>query len=553
MTKRIFRSIVLVALAVLLASLALVLGVLYDYFSDLQRQQLITQVELAAQGADHEGEGYFKGLDSETTRITWIAADGTVLYDSQGDETAMENHLERQEVQDALATGFGESTRYSDTTMQNTIYAAKRLDDGTILRLSMAHNSVWRLLLGAIHPIIIIVIVALVLSLLLAYRLSANIVRPLNNLNLEKPMSNSDYEELEPLLHRIDSQQRQLQQQRRQMQRRQDEWQTVTGNMNEGLVLIGASGDVLSLNPAAARLLDAGHYVIGEPLHTIGRAADLQPLLDKALTGAQAEQILDIKGERYQCDASPVLSEGQVDGVVLLLFNVTERERAAQIRQEFTANVSHELKTPLHSISGYAELLGAGMVRAEDVAPFAGKIHREAQRMVQLVEDILHLSHLEEGALMPKESVDLFEIAQKAVDSLRLAADHAHVSLQLTGDPVKFLGVAPLLYSVVYNLCDNAIKYNRPDGRVTVQVRQSEDQAVLQVADTGIGMAEEHHSRIFERFYRVDKSHSKEVGGTGLGLSIVKHAVRIHNGRIDLRSTPNDGTTVTVYFPKDPH
>ena len=547
MTKRIFRSIVAVAMIVLLAVLGLVVGVLYDYFSDLQHRQLITQLELAAQGASHEGAEYFEGLEIENTRITCIAADGTVFYDSENDPQTMENHRERQEVRQALEEGFGECVRQSQTTMRSTVYVATRLEDGSVLRLSAAHNSVWLLLLGSMHPIVIIVIVAVVLSLILAYRLSNNIVKPLNTLNLEDPLSNREYEELTPLLHRIDSQMRQLSGQRAQLARRRDQWQAVTGNMNEGLVLFGKNAQVLSINPAASRLLDVGHYAIGEPLS--GVSEPLQAQIMRALAGEQSEQVLDIKGGRYLCEGDPVLVEGRVDGAVLLLFNVTDKERAAQMRQEFTANVSHELKTPLHSICGYAEMLQAGVVKEQDVAPFAEKIRVQADRMVQLVEDILYLSRLDEGAYEKKGEVDLYAVAHRAVEHLQLAAQAAQVLLVLEGDTVCLSGVEPLLYSVVYNLCDNAIKYNRPDGRVTVQVRRGEAQAVLQVADTGIGIAPEHHGRLFERFYRVDKSHSKAVGGTGLGLSIVKHAVRIHDGRIDLRSAVGEGTSITVYLP----
>lgn len=548
MTKRIFRSIVAVALIVLLAVLTLVVGVLYDYFSDLQRNQLITQLELAAQGATHEGEAYFDGLEIENTRITRIAADGSVLYDSEGDEASMENHGQRREVRQALESGFGEDIRPSQTTMRNTVYVAKRLDDGSVLRLSATHNSVWMLLLGSLHPLVIIVIAAAVISLVLAYRLSNNIVKPLNTLNLEDPLSHQKYEELNPLLHRIDSQMRQLSHQRTQLQRSRDQWQAVTGNMNEGLVLLGQQSQVLSINPAASRLLDVGHYIVGEPLTRLPEG--LPELIAQALNGKAAEQVLDIKGGRYLCETDPVWVEGHVDGAVLLLFNVTEKERAAQMRQEFTANVSHELKTPLHSICGYAELLQAGLVQQQDVAPFAGKIRTEADRMVQLVEDILHLSRLEEGVYEQKTPQDLFEIAKKAVENLQLSAENAQISLVFEGRSAEISGVEPLLYSVVYNLCDNAIKYNRAGGRVTVQVREGEEQVILQVADTGIGIPPEHHDRLFERFYRVDKSHSTSVGGTGLGLSIVKHAVRTHDGRIDLRSVPGEGTTVTVYFPK---
>lgn len=451
MTKRIFRSICLVALAVLLACGVLILGVLYGYFSNIQQAQLNMQLDLAVQGAQREGLDFFRDLPPQACRITWIDSKGDVLFDSRKDRDEMENHLEREEIQEALATGRGESRRYSDTLMERSLYTARRLEDGSVLRLSMAQHSALTLLWGMAQPICVIFLAAVGLSVFFAIRLSRRIVQPLARLDLDRPLTQEGYEEIMPLLRRLDSQQRQLKKQ----------------------------------------------------------TADL---------------------EQKQA----------------------ELEKAEQVRREFTANVSHELKTPLQSICGYAELLQNGMARPEDTAPFAEKVYREARRMVRLVEDIISLSHLDEGAAGTRWStVDLYEIAEQAAAGLAAQAQAADLSLQLVGAPLPMEGDPQLLHSIVYNLCDNAIKYNRPGGTVEVRVEAGAQGPLLTVRDTGIGIPPEEQDRVFERFYRVDKSRSKAVGGTGLGLSIVKHAALIHHAALNLHSVPGEGTTVTVAFPRE--
>lgn len=445
MSRKIYHAIWLVALVVFLASLVCIMGVLYRYFTDVQMSQLESQTDLAAQGAALEGEDYFTGLTG--ARITWIAADGSVLYDSEANRDTMENHLQRQEVRQALENGSGNAVRYSSTLSERLLYCAKRLPDGSVIRLSTAQKTFWALLYDLAQPICLMILVALVLSLVLASRASARIVEPINSLNLDTPaayVDQEEYREIAPLLRRMAQQQSQLKKDR-------------------------------------AKL-----------------------------------------------------------------------EQTAKIRQEFTANVSHELKTPLQSISGYAELLETGMVRPEDVKPFAGKIHREAQRMTKLVEDIIDLTKLDDGGSeMLPERTDLARIAENAVDSLRFAAEEAGVTLTLQKEPSEMVGIPQVLYSIVYNLCDNAIKYNVPDGRVEVSVKPQGDRIRLVVRDTGIGIPADAQERIFERFYRVDKSHSKEVGGTGLGLSIVKHGAKIHNAEISLSSAPGEGSTFTLDFPTE--
>ena len=550
MTKRIFHSICLVAISVFLASVLLFLGVLYDYFSGVQQSQLNMQTSLAAQGVIHEGNGYFDGLDPSDYRITWIDTDGTVRYDSRSDSQEMENHLEREEVREALAEGTGQSTRYSHTLFERSLYCAQRLPDGTVIRLSVAQNTLLTLFLGMLQPICIIFVVAVVLSMVLASRLSKKIVKPLNELNLDEPLSNDDYDELSPLLHRLSTQQYQIKRQSDALLQKQREFEVVTTGMTEGIVLLNSERVILSINPAARRLFGADPSCVGSDILSINRSSALQELLSKAENGAYTEKIMALNGRKYQFGASPILSKGLVSGMVLLMLDVTEKEKVEEMRREFTANVSHELKTPLHTISGCAELMANGMVKAEDMENFSTQIYTEAQRMIHLVEDIIKLSHLDEGADdMKWEEVDLYTLAKDTVGSLLPVAAASDVKLTLEGETAGIYGVPQLLQGIIYNLCDNAIKYNHPGGNVAVSVKNEAQTVRLSVTDTGIGIPTEHQERIFERFYRVDKSHSKEIGGTGLGLSIVKHAARLHDASIELQSKPGEGTTITVIFP----
>ena len=550
MTKRIFRSICFVAIAVFLASLILIMGVLYSYFSGVQQRQLQMQLELAAQGVTNEETAYFSDLTVRDYRITWIDTDGTVLYDSDALSSDMENHLEREEIKEALATGYGESKRYSATLMDRSLYAAQRLEDGTVLRLSIAQSSILTLVLGMAQPISIVIVLAVVLSVVLAVRLSKSIVKPLNEIDLNHPLSNEGYDELAPLLRRIDGQQKQLRGQKTRLEQKQAELDTIIGSMSEGMVLLNERGKIVSINPAAMRLLGTSWNCVGTDMLTVSRNLDLHDILSRALQGQSEVQTVSLEAGKYQISASPIMSEEKVVGAALCFFDVTEKEKAEQMRREFTSNVSHELKTPLHSISGYAELLQNDMVKQEDIVPFAGKIYREAQRMTSLVEDILSLSHLDEGAEdMEWTEVDLYELAAKAIAGLEAEAKAAEVKMSLHGEYCSLHGIPQLLHSIIYNLCDNAIKYNKVGGEVKVSVEKQDAGALLTVSDTGIGIPPQEQERIFERFYRVDKSRSKEVGGTGLGLSIVKHAVLIHHGTIKVDSEIGKGTTITVRLP----
>ena len=551
MTKRIFRAICLVALVVFLASVTLIMGILYDYFSRVQQDQLRIEAGLAARGVEENGAAYFNGFDTQSCRITWIAADGTVLFDSDSDAGSMENHLEREEVKQAMASGFGHSSRYSSTLMERLLYSAQRLDDGSVIRLAITQNSVLTIVLGMIQPILLVSLVAVILALVLASRVSKAVVRPLNELNLDEPLNNEGFDELSPLLRRIDSQQRQLKGQSLELKQKKDEFLAVTSNMSEGLVLLNSTGMILSINNAALTTLDADKSCVGQDILTVNRSLEMQKLLDEVRTGQRSETKLCLSGREYQLDASPIISGGIFGGVALLLFDITERENAEQLRREFTANVSHELKTPLHSISGCAELMKNGLVKPEDTARFAGQIYSEAQRLINLVEDIIRLSRLDEGAEdMQRERIDLYALSGSVIDSLENEAKENNISMALCGGPAFIWGVRQLVGGMIYNLCENAIKYNKENGSVKLTVSDEGEFSVLNVSDTGIGIPPEHQSRVFERFYRVDKSHSKEVGGTGLGLSIVKHSAMVHNAKIDLQSTPGKGTSVTVRFPK---
>ena len=549
MTKKIFQSILLVAGCILLASLLIIMGFLYDYFGGVEENQLRNELSLAAAAVEDGGTDYLSRLTADRCRLTWIAADGSVLYDTRTDAESLENHASRAEVSQALTTGTGESTRYSSTLMEKTMYYAQRLADGTVLRISISRATVGMIAVGMIQPLLIVLIVALILSGLLARRLSRRIVDPLNSLDLEHPLDNDAYEELSPLLKRIHRQHVEIQTQLRELREKTDEFTQITGSMREGLVLLDEHGSILSINAAAQTLFGADAQCVGRDFLTIERSHEISAAIQAAVTDGHSEVRAERAGRVYQFDISRITSDGKLLGTVILAFDITEQEFAERNRREFTANVSHELKTPLQGIIGSAELIENGMVRPDDLPRFVGHIHAEAARLVTLIDDIIRLSQLDEGNAMSTEPVDLLAVSQEAAENLHDAAAARDVTVSVTGQLSVIPGVRRLLYEVVYNLCDNAIKYNRGGGRVDVTVAADAGGSSITVADTGIGIAQEHQSRVFERFYRVDKSHSKASGGTGLGLSIVKHAVQYHHGRIELESTPGTGTTIRVVFP----
>ncbi len=549
MTKKIFQSILLVAGCVLLASLLIIMGFLYDYFGGVEENQLRDELSLAAAAVEDGGTDYLSQLTADRCRLTWIAADGSVLYDTKTNAESLENHASRAEVSQALATGTGESTRYSSTLMEKTMYYAQRLDDGTVLRISISRATVGMIAVGMIQPLLIVLIVALILSGLLARRLSRRIVDPLNSLDLEHPLDNDAYEELLPLLKRIHRQHVEIQMQLRELREKTDEFTQITGSMREGLVLLDEHGSILSISAAAQALFGADAQCVGRDFLTIERSHEISAAIQAAAADGHSEVRAERAGRVYQFDISRITSDGKFLGTVILAFDITEQEFAERNRREFTANVSHELKTPLQGVIGSAELIENGMVKPEDLPRFVGHIHAEAARLVTLIDDIIRLSQLDEGDAMPTEPVDLLAVSQEAAENLHDAAAARNVTVSVTGQPAVLPGVRRLIYEIVYNLCDNAIKYNRDGGRVDVTVAADAGGSSITVADTGIGIAPEHQARVFERFYRVDKSHSKASGGTGLGLSIVKHAVQYHHGRIELESTPGTGTTIRVVFP----
>ena len=550
MTKRIFRSILLVAGAVLLASIVLIMGVLYGYFGGVQERQMEDELTLAVAGVETDGADYLKAVDTDRFRLTWVAADGTVLYDTQADAAGLENHAGRTEIAQAMQSGSGSSTRYSSTLLEKTMYYAKRLDDGTVLRIAISRGTVGVLVLGILQPVIIVAVAALILSNLLAHRLSARIVDPLNNLDLEHPLDNDAYEELAPLLGRISRQHELIERQMEQLRRETQEFTQITNSMREGLVLLDHHGCVLSINPAALRLFGADGACVGKDFLTVDRGVELTGAIEAALRDGHSEIRAQRGTQLWQFDLSRTGEAGAEAGTVILAFDITEQERAELSRREFTANVSHELKTPLQGIIGSAELIENGMVKPEDMPRFVGHIRQEAARLVALIGDIIRLSQLDEDVALPSEPVDLLDIAQEVRTNLTPAATAKGVTLRVDGSGARMNGVHRLLYEIVYNLADNAIKYNREGGSVRITAETEGRDAVVRVADDGIGIAQEHQEHVFERFYRVDKSRSKASGGTGLGLSIVKHAVQYHRGTIRLESTPGAGTTVTVRFPQ---
>ena len=544
MTSKIFRSTVFVAVVVLLCSLGVVMGVMYRHFTGVQVQQLKDELSLAVTGTEQYGNAFLENVEAERFRLTWIDSDGTVLFDTQADQTAMENHANREEVQEALQKGTGSAVRTSSTLTKQTFYQAQMLKDGTILRISASQESAWSLMLGMLWPIILIAFLAIALSAILARRMAKRIVEPLNTLDLEQPLKNDVYEEISPLLHRIHRQHNQITAHMETLRRKTDEFEQIIGNMQEGLVVLNSEGTILSINPTAKRLFDAKDDCVGKNFLMIDRSSSMRTAVNDALDKGRGFARMNRNGRDYQFDLSRIQSDGAVIGAVVLAFDITERLNAEQLRREFSANVSHELKTPLQGIIGSAELLENGLAKPEDTPRFVGHIRKEASRLVNLIEDIIRLSQLDEGMELPMENVDMLALAEDVITSLEPRAAEKNVCINVSGEGFCLSGVRRLLYEIIYNLCDNAIKYNVTRGSVDIHIANNK----LTVSDTGIGIPPEHQSRVFERFYRVDKSHSKQSGGTGLGLSIVKHAVSYHKAAMELESTPGKGTTVTVQF-----
>ena len=549
MTKKIFKSILIVAGTVLLASIVIIMGCLYEYFSNIQKDKLADELDIAASAVELYGTDYLKNIDSERYRITWIQADGKVIYDTQAGADSMENHADRQEVKQALAEGEGSSSRYSDTLMEKTSYYARLLDDGSVLRVSTTYATAGLLVLGMLQPILVVLIAALVLSGILARRISKRIVEPMNSIDLDRPLENDTYEELSPLLNRINQQHKEIEMQMRYLKQRTDEFTQITESMKEGLILLDNKGNVLSINEAAQNILETDSDCIGQSFLSIERSRNINNAIQSAFEEGHSEIYAQYGSREYQVDISRIESGGETVGAVLLAFDITEQQNAQRNRREFTANVSHELKTPLQGIIGSAELIENGMVKPEDMPRFIGHIRKEASRLVTLIEDIIRLSQLDEGRQMPSEQVDLFELADEVKSVLEGACEAKNINMKLMGEHVCVDGVKRLLYEIIYNLCDNAVKYNNEGGIADIDISSDEKNAYITVRDSGIGIPQDQQERVFERFYRVDKSHSKESGGTGLGLSIVKHAVSYHNGTVSMKSEPGNGTEIRVALP----
>ena len=548
MTNKIFRSIVSVAMVVLVASLFIASSFLYDYFNRSQVNQLKEELSLVAENVDKVGTEYFENFDSSIFRFTLVSSDGSVLYDSQAKAGEMENHLEREEITEALKDGSGSSARYSSTLTERTFYEATRLENGNVLRISVSQITVGALILGMLPAICAIILISVVVALIMSHKMATAIVKPLNKLDLENPTEIETYEELTPILTKINKQHKQITRQMQDLRRMSDEFEQITNSMNEGLVLLDDKGTTLSINAAAKKLFGVESDVVGRNFLTVDRSADMRHAIEKALKGKHGEFREERNGNEYQFVVNRTESEGKTVGVVILCFDVTETAFAERNRKEFTANVSHELKTPLQSIIGSAELLENGLVKPEDTERFVGNIKKEASRLVALINDIIRLSQLDEDSEPATESVDLYELSKEVIEVLSVSAAKRQVNLEVKGESCIIKGIRRYLYEIIYNLCDNAIRYNKENGKVIIDVSQKDGNTVLSVADTGIGIPVEHQSRIFERFFRVDKSHSKETGGTGLGLSIVKHAVGYHDGTIKLDSKVNEGTVFTVTF-----
>ena len=536
---------------VLAVGLAAVMGILYSNFDGQMRKELSKEAAYLTYGVEQQGVDYLKNIKDKSARITYIDQDGTVLFDNEADVSEMKNHSDRTEFQKAEKYGAGESSRYSDTLSEKTIYYALRLKDGTVLRVSGTQDSVLALVENLIFPLCGLLCLMLILSGIMASAISKRIVKPINELDLESPEENRIYEELSPLLSKIHRQNREIQNQLELAKQQQEEFALITENMQEGLIVIDKYTMILSANSSAWNLFHMDRGCQGESVYCLDREEEFRHAIEQVLSGEHTELVLKLNGSDIQLIANPVIRDKKTEGAVVLLVNVTEKLERESLRREFSANVSHELKTPLTSISGFAEIMQGGLVKNEDIPKFAGRIYKESQRLLQLVEDVIQISQLdEEKTSYVWEPVDVYQVCKNAFESLKEKAKRLNVHLYICGERMKMEAVRTLLEEAIYNVCDNAIKYNRNDGSVSVFLTQTAQEIQIVVKDTGVGIPKEDQNRVFERFYRVDKSHSKEIGGTGLGLSIVKHAVGALKGSVILRSEEGNGTEICMKFPK---
>lgn len=552
MTKKIFKSTVLVSASVLILGIAFVMGILYQYFGKQLNSELEKEAQYLSYGIEAQGQEFLEQIKNTDSRITYMDETGTVLFDNEADPSEMENHENREEVQEALSKGRGSAVRMSDTLSQNTVYYALRLSDNSVIRVSSTQYSVFALILQLVQPTLCIIFVMLILAGIFASRIAGKIVEPINELNLEKPEENEVYEEVAPLLSKINRQNRQIRTQLEEARRSQEEFSIITENMQEGLLVIDPYTMILSGNSSAWKIFQVSQSLVGQSVYSLDRDEEFRKVIEEVLAGKHGNTLLRLDQEFVQLIANPVEREGKTVGAVLLLMNETEKVQRENLRREFSANVSHELKTPLTSISGFAEIIQDGFVKEEDIKKFAGRIYREAQRLIRLVEDTIKISQLDEGENPYEwENTDLYLIAKNVCSNLKEIAEKKDVHLYIDGERMVCRTVRPILEEVLYNLCDNGIKYNKQNGTVTISLIDLGDDIQIAVEDNGIGIPREDRNRVFERFYRVDKSHSKEIGGTGLGLSIVKHGVGFLGGTLGMISEENKGTRITITLPKN--
>ena len=548
MTKKIFRNILCTSFVTLLACFVFIMGILYEYFNSQLLNELKNEAVMVEQGIELYGEKYLDDIDP-ANRITWIDTDGSVLYDSRIDASELENHSEREEVREAFENGSGSSQRYSTTFAEKNVYYAKLIDDGTVIRISSSQYTVWALLLAMIQPLLFVFVIVIIISVFLAVALSKKIVKPLNNMDLENPDADENYPEISPLLKKISRQNMLIDRQMNALKKSEEEFMTITSNMNEGLIIIDKNTEVLSVNKGALKLLGKKDAEIGESVFTLNRSEGFRDAVDEALKGVHGEGSLEINGRICQILASPVFDGGDVRGAVVLIMDVTEKEQREALRREFTSNVSHELKTPLTSIYGISEIMMNGIVKPEDMSRFAENIHSESGRLINLVSDIIRLSQLDElSDDVEKVPVDIYAAAKCVAERLKSLAQNNDITINVSGESTSVNAVASMIDEIIYNLCENAVKYNKPGGKVDIFAGMENGKKIIRVSDTGIGIPKEHFSRIFERFYRVDKSHSRKIGGTGLGLSIVKHGAAYNGARVEVDSKEGEGTTFTVIF-----
>ena len=552
MTRRIFIGIILVSLISMLVGTGLVMGVVYDYLGEKIDNELHDEALMVQTALNLAGDNYLEVLKENETldsRITLVSHNGEVIFDSEVSPASMDNHMGREEIEEALLYGEGYAVRHSVTISKDTRYHALKLDDGNILRLASEHYSQLALILDTFGVVVIIIAIMMGLGIIISARITRGIIKPVNDIDLDAPVIPDGYDELAPLLQRINQQNKKIQGQMTNLKKQQNEFNIITQNMSEGLLMIDKDKEILTYNKSALSLLDAEDCNQSGSVLQLNRSESFRNAVEKALDGKHHREMLTVGETICEIISNPVLDKGEVTGAVLLIIDVTEKEKGEHLRREFTSNVSHELKTPLTSIYGVSDMLTTGLVKQEDVAGFAGTIKEESARLISLIEDIIKLSRLDEESIPhEKHPVDVYEVAQDVIKRLEAKAKKEDVTVTLSGSYVSINGIESVVDEILYNLCENAIKYNKPKGSVDIKVNRIGNECIIKIEDTGIGIPKADLGRVFERFYRVDKSHSKATGGTGLGLSIVKHAVSYLDGTIDIESVENIGTRIILKF-----